>query len=120
MRAHTILKKKDAGAPYDKAAEAQLIAYYTRMAETGREPITAAARRLMGLDGLDNKNDAQSLIDSTLRVDELSVHYDKVKFRAYTTFDEADEVHRRLTPRLREAGLYEDVNNMMDDWYMDL
>lgn len=122
MRAHTMLKKIEAGQPYDEDALRQLKEYYSSLLESGREPITAAARRLIGMQPLDWPNrptkadDMMRLVRSTKQ---LLEHIDKVRCRAYDSFEQADAVHRRLTPQLKEAGLYEEVNNMMDDWYMD-
>lgn len=122
MRAHKLLKQMDAGLPYDQAALRQLQDYYNRMATSGREPITAAARRLIGMEPLDWPNRptrAERMLRSTRDIKALIEHLDKVRCRAYDSFEQADAVHRRLTPQLKEAGMYEEVNNLMDDWYMD-
>jgi len=36
-----------------------------------------------------------------------------------TIVDEADKIHRQLEDKLREADLYEEITNLLDDWYMD-
>jgi len=119
QRAYKFLKAIEDAEPYDAAALEQLRAYYQTLVMCGRPPLTAAARRLIGLEPLEREPQTYDVMVH-MQQQELYEHIRRVNQRSYATFDEADEVHRRLTPRLREAGLYEDVNNMMDDWYMDL
>jgi hypothetical protein len=52
-------------------------------------------------------------------VGELYGHITALRNRSYSSFNEADSVHRKLTGRLREAGLYEEATNLLDDWFME-
>lgn len=122
QRAAVFLKKIDEGKPYDGDALRKLQRYYNLLVANGRPPVTAAARRLIGLQPIDRTPTSRTvdeLLDSFVTEDSIAEHIDKVKQRAYASFEQADAVHRRLTPQLKEAGMYEEVNNLMDDWYMD-
>lgn len=122
QRAAVFLKKIEEGLPYDEGALRQLKRYYNILVANGRPPVTAAARRLIGLQPIDRTPTSRTvdeLLSSFITEDSIAEHIDKVKTRAYNSFEEADAVHRRLTPQLKEAGMYEEVNNLMDDWYMD-
>lgn len=97
-------------------AQEKLRAHYQRQwDELGLPPVTAAARRLLGLeDPADRPESNKVLVDADLRI-----HAAKVRDRTYSTVEEADAVHRQLTDRLQAAGLYEETTNLLDDWYMD-
>ena len=108
-RAHQVLKNGD-----EKMAEI-LKQHYAKLMAVGHPPITAAARRLMGLAPLEKSTKQNSLLSSALLYD----HIAKVRNRTYSSFDEADAAHRRLEMQLREAGLYEEAANLLDEWYME-
>lgn len=108
-RAHLALKNGD------EAAIATLRAHYEALVDMGLPPVTAAARRLMGLEPLEKVRKTNSLLQET----SLRAHVLKIKNRTYSSFEEADAAHRRLEAQLRDAGLYEEAANMLDEWYME-
>lgn len=95
--------------------------HYKLLESLGYPPVTAAAKRLMGYDcngPVDTERN--SLLITLTSVDaEVLAHANKVRNRDYCSFDEADKVHKSLCDRLKEAGLYEEINDLMDEWYMD-
>lgn len=112
-QAHNIVAAMDAGKPVNEEKLKQLKRHYQLLMDLGHPLVTAAARRLMGIDA-ESSDGSGAVIDADA---DLYEHILAVKNRSYSSFDEADEVHSRLTPRLRAAGLYEDVNNLMDRWF---
>lgn len=116
IRAHTALKYNDT------AAIEKLRAYYERLASLGHPPVTAAAKRLLGVeaDSGASRIKENALFESIMQSDtEVLEHARKVRERLYSSVDEADEVHRKLVDKLKEADLYEEITNLLDDWYMD-
>lgn len=105
----------------DQEAIDKLTRFYTVLAERGYPPVTAPAKKLLGL--VDTKAPRRSSLDDTISMmlgeNDLHEHCRKVQERLYASFDEADKVHRELTPRLKEAGMYEEVNELMDAWYLE-
>ena len=113
IRAHTALKKIEAGIPVDTS---QLRQHYQLLTDMGHPPVTAAARRLMGLEPLSASKETNTLLANT----DLLMHIKKIRDRSYASFDEADEAHRRLEDRLKAAGLYEEENELLEVWYDEL
>ena len=116
IRAHTALKYNDT------VAIEKLRGYYERLAQLGHPPVTAAAKRLLGIeaDSEVTRTKENSLFGSVMQCDnEVLEHARKVRERLYSSVDEADQVHRQLESRLKEADLYEEITNLLDDWYMD-
>lgn len=114
VRAHRAIKEND------EETMATLREHYKRLSLAGYPPVTAAARRL--LDGVVTAHVTKEneLLCHTSRYDaEVLEHAYKVRTRSYDSVDEADKVHRQLESRLKEADLYEEVTNLLDDWYMD-
>ena len=109
IRAHNALKNND------EAAIAKLQEHYMRLLKAGHPPVSAAAQRIIGYAVQDSKADSNSLLNIT----DLLEHAAKVRSRSYASVDEADKVHRGLTVRLKEAGLYEEITDLLDDWYME-
>lgn len=106
-RAHAALKRGDA-----EAIET-LRRHYQNLTDAGHPPISAAARRLMGLEPLHAGNETNSLLMHT----ELLTHVAKIRDRSYSSFEEADETHRRLTDQLKASGLYGEANELLEEWY---
>ena len=94
---------------------AALKLHYENLVALGRPPVTAAARRLLGMQPLDRGLETNKLLSSSILLD----HIAKIKNRTYSSFEEADAMHRRLEVQLREADLYEEAANLLDDWYME-
>ena len=104
----------------DTEAIEKLTRYYKVLQERGYEPVTAPAKRLLGIvvkPG--SRSNLDNAIQAMLGDSDVQLHYKKVQERSYASFDEADRVHKELTERLKQAGLYEVVNDLMDDWYME-
>lgn len=97
----------------------KLTAYYKSLQDRGLAPVTAAARRLLGMDVANKSTDLDSLLTSTTTSSALDDHCRKVRERLYSSVDEADRAHRRLADRLKEAGLYEEITNLLDEWYLE-
>lgn len=113
----------------DEAAIVMLREHYRLLQERGFEPATAPARKLLGVDKDDapkRRSDLADLLNiSQGAVDpdesELDKHCRLVRQRGYASFEEADAAHRRLTAELQHTmpDVYEEINNLMDDWYME-
>jgi hypothetical protein len=104
----------------------QLVDYYSALNNAGLGIATAVAARYLGID----KDEAapHKLTDKLTSIitdlqsdtpDELHVHANKVKLRTYTSLDEARAEHDRLTKKLKEAGMYEEVDIMLEDWELE-
>lgn len=106
-RAHTAMRRGD------EETMNKLRQHYQTLVDAGHPPVTAAARRLMGLEPKDASGETNALLNQT----ELLTHIAKVRNRAYSSFDEADATHRRLVDRLKEAGLYGEANELLEEWY---
>lgn len=116
VRAHQAMKTND------EAAMELLREHYRRLELLGHPPMSAAAKRLMGMsvDTNASRYRQNPLLEQLQQHDnELLEHARKVRERSYTSVDEADQVHRRLEQQLRDADLYEEITNLLDDWYMD-
>jgi hypothetical protein len=109
-----LLRKLDAGTLTNRDKLEALQKHYKQLMDAGYPPVTSAAARLMGVDAA-NVTVSSPSDNGDLR--ELYEHIIKVRTRSYASFDEADKRHSELIPRLQMAGLYEDVNNMMDRWF---
>lgn len=117
----------------DTAAIEMLRKHYALLQEHGFEPATAPARKLLGVDDIPRtrqRKDLASMLsvsqeaitgDSFTGESELGRHCRLVRQRGYANFDEADAAHRRLAAELPRLGpdVYEEINNLMDDWYME-
>lgn len=115
IRAHKALQTNNS------VAINKLKKHYELLESMGFPPITAAAKRLMGYDfNARGGTERNSLLITLTGVDaEVLAHANKVRNRGYSSFDEADKTHKALCERLKEAGLYEEINDLMDEWYMD-
>ncbi len=108
-RAHAALKRND------EAAIVALKQHYEMLDRMGYPPVSAAARRLLGLEPLNSGRETNKLMASL----SLREHVMKIRDRLYSSVEEADAEHRRLETQLRDAGLYEEATNLLDDWYME-
>lgn len=110
----------------DEETLEKLRAHYRLLQERGLEPATAPARKLLGVDNTGKPKRRDSL-DDLLSVtqgaseSELDKHCRLVRQRGYESFEEADAAHRRLAVELQHAmpDVYEEINNLMDEWYME-
>lgn len=112
VQAHNMVAALETGKPVDTDKLSKLKKHYQTLIDLGYPLVTAAARRLMEVD--DTCGPAATALDADA---DLYAHILAVQNRTYSSFEEADEAHSRLTPRLRARGLYEDVNNLMDRWF---
>ena len=106
-RAHAALRRGDT------VAIETLRNHYQNLMDAGHPPVSAAARRLMGLEPLQSVRETNSLLINT----ELLAHIAKVRDRSYASFEEADAAHRRLADQLRASGLYGEANELLEEWY---
>lgn len=115
MRADQAIKKGD------QELINKLKTHYRALEAKGLPPVTAAARRLMGYYPDQPRNTLDDLLAEVQGIgeSELDRHCRLVRTRGYATFDEADREHRRLVDALKDAGLYEEINELMEDWYME-
>ena len=111
----------------DGATIQQLTEHYKLLQSRGFEPVTAPAKRLLGVDttkqAASRRATLRDLLDITQgnNETELERHCRLVRQRGYASFEEADAVHRRLAGELSRLGpdVYEEINNLMDDWYLE-
>lgn len=114
VRAHRALKEND------QATIELLRKHYIKLYGAGHPPVSAAAKRLLGITVEQTSKRENDLMSRLQKYDnEAFEHAYKVRTRSYSSVDEADEVHRRLSDRLRYADLYEEITNLLDEWYMD-
>lgn len=114
VRAHRALKEND------KETIELLRRHYIMLYGAGYPPVTAAAKRLLDIPVEPSSSRENNLVHRLKKYDEdVFEHAYKVRTRAYGSVDEADKVHRQLESRLREADLYEEITNLLDEWYMD-
>ena len=120
-RAAAALKKNDI------VAIAKLTKYYETLQSRGYAPVTAPAKKLLGISTTQTKaaslDDAiQAMLGNTGTnecVDKAQEHYKRIKERTYESAEEADRVHRTLEDSLRAAGLYEEATELLDEWYFE-
>lgn len=102
----------------------QLREHYMKLLRAGHPPVTAAAKRILGNAYIDAAAQVRSVTsNASLKLTdsydtEVLDHAYKVKNRLYASVDEADKCHRELESRLREADLYEEITDLLDEWYM--
>ena len=104
VRAHKALK--------DNNIEAldSIRRHYQQLNDAGFPPITSAARQVLGM----------STTKSTVAtLGDLYEHIGMIRRREYATFDDAEKRHKELLQRLVDTGLYEEANNLLDDWYLE-
>ena len=119
-RASTALSKGD------EATISKLRDHYKILQDRGYEPATAPARRILGVDITPEKRQRNTL-DDMLSItqgvgeSEIDKHCRLVRQRGYKSFEEADAAHRRLAAELQHAmpDVYEEINNLMDEWYIE-
>lgn len=101
----------------------RLTEHYKRLLDMGFPPVTAPAKQLLNWvdDGNAEDNKLEALLNKVAPAIEYTIedHCRLVRERGYASFNEADEVHKKLTKQLKEAGLYEEINDLMDEWYME-
>lgn len=126
----------------DEATISLLTEHYQMLADRGLPPVTAAAKRLLGYTDISRpKSDRLSDLLASVRGDsvtmraaaarpvesesesesesELDKHCRLVRCRGYASVEEAEIVHKELIGQLRDAGLYEEINDLLDEWYME-
>ena len=117
----------------DEATISLLTEHYQVLADRGLPPVTAAAKRLLGYTDVNKpKTDrlsdllasvrgvAAPTTDSSVATESaLDKHCRLVRTRGYASIEEAEAVHKELLDQLRDAGLYEEINDLLDEWYME-
>lgn len=114
--AYRYAKRLAEGLPVDEAALLDLKAFYGNLLMAGY-PLPSMGRRLLGIGEAPAGQTAPPPERENLA--ELYGHIYKLRRRSYSSVDEADEVHRQLAGRLRDAKLYEEANNLLDDWFLE-
>ena len=101
----------------------KLRAHYQLLIDRGLPPVTAAAKRLMGcVDDEAKGSSRQSLDDLLAEVSaetELERHCRLVRTRGYSSVEEAQQAHSRLTAELHAHNYYAEITELLDDWYFD-
>lgn len=115
IQAHNIVKALAAGQPVDELKLSKLKQHYQRFLDAGYPLVTKAAATLVGVNTV--AQNQLTYAESADSLAELYEHIAKVRTRSYSSVDEADAAHRALVGRLRAAGLYEEVNNLLDRWF---
>ena len=113
IRAHRALRLGD------EAAIEKLRAHYERLMKAGLPPVTAAAKKLLGIV---SPTGGRETVETNVLLrmdDDVLAHAEAVRNRTYASVDEADEVHKELAERLKQAGLYAEISDLLDDWFMD-
>ena len=95
--------------------------YYKELDAKGLPPVTAAAKRVLGIDparqaradGLDDLL-AATLGKADSGVDEFC---NKLRRRDFASADEAYEQLKALRPELKEAGVYDEMNELVEAWF---
>lgn len=108
----------------DTATLELLRQHYQTLMDCGLPPVTAAAKRLLGVqedtsgcDSLENLLQSMQRAAQGLPDAEVEEHCRLVRERGYASFEEADAAYKRLAPRLREAGVYAEITDLMDEWF---
>lgn len=102
----------------NEAVICELREHYKRLLLAGHPPVTAAARDIISEADFAATHSNDALRMTSMYDDEVLEHAYKVRTRSYDSVDEADKVHRQLADRLRAVDLYEEVTDLLDDWYM--
>ena len=105
----------------DEDTLSKLRTHYKALQDRGLPPVTASARRVLGEDvavsrGVDTLDSLLAQVSGVGESD-ISRHCRLLRERAYSCVDEAYEVHKTLVARLTEAGLYEEANELLEDWF---
>lgn len=115
----------------DEALLDKFKSHYAALQERGYEPVTAPAKKLLGI--VDNSagtgastiahrrrtKSLDDLMSGVLGISETQVHLDKLRSRSYLTFEEAEQTHLKLESSLRATGLYEEASDLLDAWFME-
>lgn len=119
-RASTALSKNDA-----ETIE-MLREHYKVLQSRGYEPVTAPAKRILGVDTVVERARRDTLADMLSMTQgvgesELDRHCRLVRQRGYESAEAADAAHRRLADELKTYNhdLYEEITELVDDWYME-
>lgn len=124
-QAYGLLKDLDAGRSVDEAKLDRVLSYYKGLMQAGCRLTHSAAQRLVGLYSTADEMRAAATradddsIAAAQHLGDLYKHIEMLRARSYSSFDDADMAHHALVPRLREAGLYEEANNLIDDWFFE-
>lgn len=107
----------------DEAMIGKLREHYKVLQDRGFPPVTAAARRLLGVEA-EVRDDRKSLDDLLAQVSGIGVtdaerHCRLLRERSYVSVDEAYEVHKTLVAELTKEGLYEVATELLEQWFDD-
>lgn len=107
----------------DELLLCRLTEHYQRLLENGYPPVTAPAKKLLGYEEqpeVKKHCKLEDLLEAVApSVETIERHCRLVRERGYESFQEADKVHRQMATALKQRGLYEEINDLMDDWYME-
>ena len=109
-RADRALKKDDA-----ELIE-KLRNHYQILNDRGLPPVTAPARKLLGVDKVRTSSSLDDLLAAvqTPSIQELIAN---IKSRRFGTADEAYEAHKPLRQALEDAGMLGYVTELIEAWY---
>lgn len=118
VQAHQLLKCADADVS-NTAKWTKVVDYFKMLRGAGIPILHSAAVKLLDKDDqLRGRRTTDGNCEShTYRMHDLYQHLDKLRTRSYSSFDEADRIHRTMIKDLEEAGMYEDANNLIDEWF---
>lgn len=106
----------------DQSTLDKLREHYQLLIDKGLPPVTAAPRRLMGMPDevrVRSKDSLDELLTCVQAESDVDKHCRLVRSRGYVSVDEAQEVHRRLEAQLKESGYYEELTELLDEWYFE-
>lgn len=124
-RAAALLKKEKERCTADDLKNLGLLKEHYRMLEAkGLPPVTAAAKRVLygeDVEVVSKQGSFEDLLAAVSGASEsaLDKHCRLVRCRGYASFDEADKVHKELLAELRQDSRFEEINDLMDEWYME-
>lgn len=121
-RAAALLKKEKCTAD-DVKNLGLLKEHYETLEAKGLPPVTAAAKRVLYGEAYDTSKPKsfEDLLTAVSGVSETPIdkHCRLVRSRGYASFDEADKVHKELLEELKLDDRFEEIDNLMDEWYME-
>lgn len=123
-RAAALLKKSEGQLTNNDITNLDLLKkHYQVFEDRGLPPATAAAKRILygEVADMSKPKSFEDLLSAVSGAAEstLDKHCRLVRSRGYASFDEADKVHKELFEELKLDSRFEEINNLMDDWYME-
>lgn len=120
-QAHNLLRDIEAGRHIDEEKLVRVREYYLMLVNAGYTLVHSAPKRLLGISTAASLHrhhkPPQHPGGVVVTRDMLYSHIQKLRDRAYDSFDAAEAAHKCFNKALREAGLYEEANNLIDEWF---